>query len=278
MINLREPVVAGSFYSLEKTRLIQQIESCFRHKFGPKTIKKERFIAAVVPHAGYIYSGAVAAWVYSKISEGNYIIVGPNHQSIGSKFAIMKKYIWKTPLGEVVVDDKMAEKFMEKCKILEYDILPHQYEHSIEVQLPFLQYRFGSSFKFVPISVINQFADDDFLEDCVYIGESIGEVLKEEKNWVLIASSDFSHYVPQETAKKIDKKLIKTIEKLDEKKFFEIIRKTDASICGFGPIAIVMAAAKKLKAKRGKLLCYKTSGDITEDFSSVVGYASIIIF
>jgi AmmeMemoRadiSam system protein B len=277
MINLRAPAAAGTFYDLEKDRLVQQIEACFKHKFGPKKIEKEEFIATIVPHAGYIYSGAVAAWSYSKIPKCNYVIIGPNHQGIGPTFSIMKESVWKTPLGEIATDNNLVEKLMEKCKLLQYDVLAHQYEHSIEVQLPFLQYRFGNDFKFVPISVLNVFADKDFLESCKQVGSAIGNVLKKEKDWIIIASSDFSHYIPHETAEKIDKKLIKAIEKLDEDQFFELIRKLDASVCGFGPIAIALVAAKELGAKKGKLLCYKTSGDITEDFSSVVGYASIIL-
>jgi AmmeMemoRadiSam system protein B len=278
MISVKTPVAAGTFYESDKEKLIQQIENCFKHKFGPKKIQKEEFIATVVPHAGYVYSGPVAAWSYSRIAKQNYIIIGPNHHGMGPRFSIMKEGIWKTPLGEVAIDNNMAEKLVKKCNLLEYDVLAHQYEHSIEVQLPFLQFRFGNDFRFVPISVLNQFADEDFLENCRYVGKVIGDALSKEKNWSIIASSDFSHYIPQETAEKIDKKLIKTIEKLDEEKFFENIRKSDASICGFGPIAIAMVASKKLGAKKGKLLCYKTSGNITGDLTSVVGYASIIIF
>jgi AmmeMemoRadiSam system protein B len=278
MIGIRVPVAAGTFYDSDKERLMQQIEECFKHKFGPKKIQKEEFIATVVPHAGYVYSGPIAAWSYSRIAKQNYIIIGPNHHGIGPRFSVMRESVWKTPLGEVAIDSNMAEKLVKKCDLLEYDVLAHQYEHSIEVQLPFLQFRFGNDFKFVPISVLNQFADEDFLESCRLVGKAISDVISKEKNWCIIASSDFSHYIPQETAEKIDRKLIKTIEKLDEEKFFELIRENDASICGFGPIAIAMVASKKLGAKRGKLLCYKTSGDITEDFTSVVGYASIIIF
>jgi AmmeMemoRadiSam system protein B len=278
MIGLRAPVAAGTFYEAEKDKLIMQIESCFKHKFGPKSLQKREFIALVSPHAGYMYSGPVAVWGFSRISKYNFIILGPNHHGIGPTFSVMKESVWKTPLGEVAIDNIMAEKLVKKCNFLEYDVLAHEYEHSIEVQLPFLQYRFGSDFKFVPISVLNQFADEDFLEKCRVVGKAIGEVLKKEKGWKIIASSDFSHYISQENAKKIDKKLIKTIEKLDEEKFFENIRKEDASVCGFGPIAIAIVASKELGAKKGELLCYKTSGDITQDFTSVVGYASIIIF
>lgn len=278
MIILRQPIVAGTFYNLHPESLKKQLKFCFNHKFGPKRVKKEKVIAAVVPHAGYIYSGPVAAWVYSKLEKANFIILGPNHSGMGSQFAIMKSGLWKTPLGEVVIDEKVAEKLVKKCKILEYDVLAHQYEHSIEVQLPFLQFRFGNNFKFVPISVLNEFADETLLENCRLIGKGIAKVVKKEKGkWIVLASSDFSHYVPHEVALKTDKAVIRAILKLNEKEFFQKINERNASVCGFGPIAVAIVAAKELKAKKGKLLCYKTSGDMTEDYTSVVGYASIIM-
>jgi hypothetical protein len=277
MLILREPVVAGSFYSLGQDSLKKQINYCFNHKIGPKSIKKQKVLTGIVPHAGYAYSGPVAAWVYSRLDNANFIILGPNHSGIGSKFAIMKSGIWKTPLGGVTIHEAVAEKLIKECKILEQDVLAHQYEHSIEVQLPFLQFRFEDNFKFVPICVLNEFADDTLLESCRIIGKGIANVIKKEKeNWCVIASSDFSHYVPQEVAEKIDLSLIKSIIKLDEKEFFDKINEKNASVCGFGPIAIAITFAKEMKVKKLKLLKYATSGNITEDFGSVVGYASII--
>lgn len=276
---VRAPVAAGTFYDLDKTRLKKQIESCFNHRFGPKKVKKEKFVAAIVPHAGYMYSGPIAAWIYSIIGKGNYIIIGPNHRGWGSSFAIASKGLWKTPLGGVAVDEKMAKKLMDSCKLLEVDFIPHQSDHSIEVQLPFLQHKFGNDFKFVPISVKNEVADDILLESCKAVGKAIGKSIKSSKEkWVVLASSDFSHYIPQEMANEVDKSLINTIKKLDEKKFFDGVNSKKATICGFGGIATTMAAAKELGAKKGKLLRYATSGDITGQFSSVVGYASMIMF
>lgn len=277
MLILREPAVAGSFYSLNPESLKKQINYCFYHKLGPRSIKKQKVITAIVPHAGYIYSGPIAAWVYSRLENANFIILGPNHSGMGSKFAVMKSGMWKTPLGGITIHESVAEKLIEECKILEQDVLAHQYEHSIEVQLPFLQFRFDDTFKFVPICILNEFADDTLLESCRIIGKSIANVIKKEKeSWCVIASSDFSHYVPQEIAEKIDLSLIKSIIKLDEKEFFEKINEKNASVCGFGPIAIVIVVAKEMKVKKLKLLKYATSGNITEDFNSVVGYASVI--
>jgi AmmeMemoRadiSam system protein B len=279
MILIRQPVVAGSFYSYDPEILKKQISESFSHKLGPNGFKKQEFIAAVVPHAGYMYSGPVAAWVYSRIEKANYIIVGTNHSGMGSQFALMRNGLWKTPLGEVAIKEDVAEKILKESKIIEHDVIAHQHEHSIEVQLPFLQYRYNGNFKFVPIVILNEFADDVLLENCRLIGKAIANVIKKEKEkWIVLASSDFSHYLPQKTAKKIDLSLIEEIKKLDEKKFFEKISEKNASVCGFGGIAATIVAAKELGAKKAELLKYATSGDITGDASSVVGYASIIIY
>lgn len=275
---IREPAVAGMFYDLNSQDLKKQIDACFKHKFGPKTMEKKPVKAGIVPHAGYQYSGPVAAWVYSMLEKANYIVLGPNHHGYGPAFAVMKEGLWKTPLGEVAIDRNVAEKILDGCKLVEYDITPHQHEHSIEVQLPFLQYRFGSEFKFVPICIRNEFPDDDFFKECELVGNAIADVIKREKErWVILASSDFSHYIPQELAKDIDDYVIGSILKLDGREFFFRLSEKNASVCGFGPIATAMAAAKGLGAKKTEMLKYGTSGDITREFGSVVGYASIII-
>jgi len=275
---IRPPAVAGMFYNLNPEMLRKQIKNCFDNKIGPKEIKEEKFIAAVVPHAGYPYSGPVAAWTYSRIPKCNYIILGPNHSGFGSRFGVMKEGIWKTPLGSANIEDKVATKLIENCPLLEFDILSHGSEHSIEVQLPFLQYRFGEGFNFIPICVMNEFASFDFLDECRIVGKSIAKVLKKEKKkWIIIASSDFSHYIPYDFAYSTDEYVIDAILRLDEKDFFARIQEKNASVCGFGPIAIAIIAAKELGAKKGELLKYATSGDVIGDRGAVVGYSSIIL-
>jgi hypothetical protein len=275
---IRQPAVAGMFYNLNSEMLKKQIKSCIDHKLGPKKIKEEKFIASVVPHAGYPYSGPVATWTYSRIQKCNYIILGPNHSGFGSRFGVMREGVWKTPLGSANIEDETAKKLIENCPLLEYDILSHESEHSIEVQLPFLQYRFGDEFKFIPICVMNEFPSFDFLEECKIVGKSIAKVLKKEKKkWIIIASSDFSHYIPYDFAYLTDEYVIDAILRLDEKDFFARIQEKNASVCGFGPIAITIITAKELGAKKGNLLCYKTSGDVTGDRGAVVGYGSIIL-
>ena len=274
---VRPPAVAGMFYNLNSEMLRKQIKSCFDHKLGPKKIKEEKFIATVVPHAGYPYSGPVAAWSYSKIPKSNYIILGPNHRVFSSRFGVMKEGVWKTPLGSANIDNKVASKLIDSSPLIEYDILAHESEHSIEVQLPFLQYRFNEDFKFVPICVINEYPSFDFLEECKIVGKAIVDVIRKEKEWIIIASSDFSHYIPYEDALSTDNYVIEAILKLNEKDFFLRLQERNASVCGFGPIAIAIIASKELGAKKGELLKYSTSGDITSDKGSVVGYGSIIL-
>lgn len=274
---IRQPAVAGSFYHLDPEMLKKQIKGCFDHPLGPKEIKEKDFLATIVPHAGYPYSGPIAAWSYSRIKRANYIILGPNHRIFGPNFSIMKKGSWKTPLGEVNIDESIVDKLVKKCPLLQYDFLAHEGEHSIEVQLPFLQYQF-KSFEFVPVCVRNEFPSFGFLDECEVVGRGIAEVVKKEKKkWIIIASSDFSHYIPHDYANLVDNYVIEAILRLNEKDFFARIQEKNASVCGFGPIAIAMIAAKNLGAKKGELLKYATSGDVTHDKSAVVGYGSIII-
>ncbi len=279
LIKIREPYVAGTFYSADKKMLKTQIESSINHKFGPKKIIEKNFLGAIVPHAGYMYSGPVAAWVYSMIKKSNYIILGPNHYGLGEDFSIMDNGIWKTPLGEILIDSETSKVLKESCELIENDFRAHEFEHSIEVQLPFLQYRFGDDFRFIPISIKHYYPSDELLEKCQKIGDSLAKTIKKsKKNWIVIASSDFSHYLPHAKAKKIDLELIKQIRRFNEKRFFEKIIEFNASACGYCAIAILISAMKKLGCKKSELLSYKTSGDITGDKGSVVGYASIIFY
>jgi len=275
---IRSPAVAGMFYHLNPEMLRKQIKGCFNHKLGPKKIKEEKFIATIVPHAGYPYSGPIAAWTYSKISKCNYVILGPNHRIFGSKFGVMREGVWKTPIGSAKINKEVTTKLIESNPLLEYDVISHEAEHSIEVQLPFLQYRFKDDFEFVPISVINEFPSFDFLEECKIVGKTIAKVIKKEKKkWIVIASTDFSHYIPYDLAYSTDKDVIDAILELDEREVFAKIQERNASVCGFGPIVIAISVSKELGAKKGRLLKYATSGDVTFDKGAVVGYASIIL-
>ncbi len=270
-------MVAGSFYHLDEGSLRRQIEACMlSHPLGPGRVSQGEFKVAVVPHAGYEYSGPVAAWVYASLPRANYVVLGPNHTGLGERFSVMKSGVWKTPFGRVGIHEEFSSMLLERCPILKHDLLAHYREHSIEVQLPFIQYRYGSDFKIVPISILNEIPDETLLNACELIARSVFEVMERTGGeWVVIATTDFSHYVPQEVAEENDSFVIEAILKLRAREFFARIVERSVSVCGFAPVAVAIFLAKMLKLKEGKLLKYATSGDVTGEKDSVVGYASI---
>lgn len=269
-IKVREPAVAGQFYPSSSSGIKSQIES-----FIDKKGKKEDVIACMLPHAGYTYSGRVAAKTLSGINIKNKIILlGPNHTGFGVAFSVMSEGIWQTPLGQVRIDSDFAKKLLRVSRYLEHDILAHMYEHCLEVELPFLQY-FGGDFEIVPIVV----ASDD-IGALKEVGKEIAAAIKDsdiEGSVLIVASSDMTHYESQSQAQKKDKQAIEAILKLDEDKLIERVKEQKISMCGFSPVAIMLAASKLLNAKSAKLISYQTSGDVTGDKSSVVGYAGITV-
>jgi AmmeMemoRadiSam system protein B len=279
MGKIRRPTQAGTFYQGDAEALKTQIENCFLHEFGPKKRPKvnenglREVIGLVCPHAGYMFSGPVAANAYYELaSDGKpdiVVILGPNHTGYGSTLALMNEGGWRTPLGDVEIDGETAKRILQETRFVDVDELAHRFEHSIEVQLPFLQYLYRSAFKFVPICF--QMQD---LSSVVEVGKALAEVLA-NKNAVVIASSDMTHYEPRGNAAAKDLSALKAVEDMDEKRFYSIIETQNVTACGYGPIAAVIAAAKGLGVKEAKLLRYKSSGDITGDYSSVVGYAAV---
>lgn len=272
----RTPAVAGMFYPGEKNELKKSIKECFLHDFGPgkmppSNIKKKIF-GVICPHAGYMYSGPIACHSFYAISSDIselFIIIGPNHWGIGSNVATIKDCKWNTPLGNVEVDSEMAEEISYLSEIIDIDYFSHTREHSIEVQVPILQEMY-SDFKILPISMINQ--NMDVAKD---VGLAIAKIA-EKKKVMIIGSSDFTHYEQNEFAHKQDMALIEPILKLDVGEFYDVLEERNVSACGYGAIAATMIASKKLGATKGELLKYATSGDITGDTSSVVGYGAIV--
>jgi AmmeMemoRadiSam system protein B len=220
-----------------------------------------------------MYSGPVAAHSYFSMAvDGKpdvVVILGPNHTGQGSGLAVMKEGVWRTPLGDAQIDKETADQILRGSGIIDVDELAHVYEHSIEVQLPFLQYLYGSAFRFVPISFLMQ----DF-ESSHEVGQAVAEALR-GKNAVVIASTDMTHYEPQEKAEKKDGKALSALEKLDEREFFSTVEGYNITACGYGPVVALVTAVKLLGARKGQILCYKTSGDVIGDYSAVVGYASV---
>ena len=279
MAKIRRPTQAGAFYEGNAESLKKQIEDCFLHKFGPGKIPEvveagtRKIVGLVCPHAGYMFSGPVAVHAYYELAlDGTpevFVIFGPNHTGYGSALAVMNEGVWRMPLGDVEVDSETANQIVRESRIVDVDDSAHRFEHSIEVQLPFLQYLYGSKFKIVPICFLMQ-----DLSSAREVGQAVAKVLA-DKNAVIIASSDMTHYEPHERAAKKDRLALEAVEAMDEAKFYSIIETQRVSACGYGPIAALITAAKILGAKEAKLLCYKTSGDVIGDYSSVVGYAAV---
>jgi AmmeMemoRadiSam system protein B len=278
MAKVRRPYVAGTFYEGNAESLNAQIESCFLHKFGPQKTPKvaaggpRQVVGLICPHAGYAYSGPVAANAYYELAQDGrpdtLVILGPNHTGYGSAIALMNEGFWRTPLGEVEIDQETADQIVQETRLVDVNELSHRFEHSIEVQLPFLQYLYGNAFKFVPISFLMQ-----DLQSAVEIGKALVEVLA-TKNAAVIASSDLTHYEPQASAERKDLAVLKAVEALDAKLLFSTIEEQNISACGYGPITALIEFAKGVGAKP-KLLAHRTSGDVIDDYSSVVGYAAV---
>lgn len=260
----RKPAVAGQFYPGTEGGLRKTIE-----KMVSKAEKKIKPIGIVSPHAGYIYSGQVAGELYSNIEiPDTVIILGPNHTGIGRPYAIMTEGRWETPLGEIEIETNLAREILSACKSIEEDSTAHTDEHSLEVQVPFLQY-FRPDIKIVPIVI----GGEKYQE----IGSAIADSIK-GMDVLIIASSDMTHYEPHESAKEKDNLAIEAILKLDEREMLQRIAKHNISMCGYGPAAIMLVAAKLLGAKQAKLIKYMTSGDTSGDYSAVVGYAGLAVF
>ena len=275
----RPPAQAGTFYPDTEGALRTQIHSCFLHPLGPRSIpsipgsRDDQLVGIVVPHAGYEYSGPVAANSYYRLASSglreSVIILGPNHTGDGSGISTMTEGQWATPLGEVPLDKSLATSITRLSGLIDVEEEAHRREHSIEVQLPFLQFIYPRRFQFVPICMMLQ-----DLETSVEIGKAIAKA-SAGTGAMIIASSDWTHYEPQESAKKKDMEAIQAVLEMDEKKFQDTIEEQHVSACGYGPVTAVIHASKILGAKQAKLLSYQTSGDTTGDKRSVVGYAAI---
>jgi len=278
-VKLRHPSQAGMFYAGTDQALRAQIEKCFTHKLGPGKLPKiaerelQTIIGLVCPHAGYMYSGPVAAHAYHDLAADGkpdiVVLFGPNHTGYGSALSLMKDGVWRTPLGDLEIDTVTADLILKESSVIDVDDSAHTYEHSIEVQLPFLQYLYGSAFKFVPICFLMQ-----DLESSREVGLAVAKALS-GKNGLVIASSDMTHYEPHQRAEQKDRMATNAAVKMDEELYFSTVETYSISTCGYGPMVAAITASKLLGAKKARLLCYKTSGDITGDFSSVVGYASM---
>ena len=265
----RPPAVAGSFYEASPERLRAQVQACFAE--NAKVAARERFIGGVVPHAGLMYSGHVAAAFYAMAElPKRFIILCPNHTGLGHFAAINREGEWRTPLGTVAVDTPLADALMSKTRLLGDDWKAHAREHSLEVQLPFLQQLLGT-FTFVPICL----AAPSYAY-CEEVGNAIAAVVRDQP-CAILASSDLNHYEDQEVTLKKDQRAIDAVLALDPQALWRVVDEEDISMCGFIPTTTMLLAAKQLGATNARLLKHATSGDINRDYSHVVGYAAIIV-
>jgi MEMO1 family protein len=266
-MTIREPAVAGQFYPSSPEELRAMIKGMVDEK-----VAKEEVIGYYAPHAGYIYSGPVVGAVVSHVKMKNtFVILGPSHTGVGAPFSILTEGTWRTPLGDVEIDTELGKSILANSNHLEEDRLAHLQEHSIEVQLPFIQY-FKPDIKFVPIVLSHTNA-------AVYrnIGMAIAKAIKDTgKEVVIVASGDMNHYEPQKITHTKDRRAIESILKLEAGELLERVRDFKISMCGYGTAACLIYAAKEFGPVKTELVKYQTSGDITHDYNAVVGYAGIL--
>lgn len=267
---VRLPAVAGQFYPGTSAELLEALAG-FR---DPAAVKTDA-IGCMLPHAGYMYSGAVAGAAVSRlIPKGTIFLLGPNHTGYGTPFSVMASGAWQTPLGQVPVDATLARALIGSSDIFCDDVSAHVGEHSLEVELPFFQEAF-KEFSIVPLTIASD--DAAALREA---GAQIGALILRQgiaARTLICASSDMSHYEPRDSARRKDMAAIEAVCALDAARLLKVVRQQDITMCGYAPTAVMLEAAKALGATKGEVVKYQDSGDVTGDRSSVVGYAGIII-
>jgi AmmeMemoRadiSam system protein B len=266
---LRLPAVAGRFYPSDPAELTALIRKYTDIEPGqPRTPVR----ACLVPHAGYVYSGHVTGAVLGRIAlQKKIIILGVRHYPRGEPAAILSSGAWRTPLGDARIDEALAEALKEACPLLREDSVAHSAEHSLEVQLPFLQ-ALAPDFTFVPVAL-----GTVRFESLVSVGEAIGQVLESAKESVLLlTTSDLNHYEDDATTRIKDHKAIERLLALDPRGLYDTCRGEEISMCGLGPAVAMLTALNALGVKKSELVKYATSADVSGDRKAVVGYAGMI--
>ena len=265
---VRQPFVADRFYpgSPEKLRALLQ------SKVPPTVSVRPEALGALVPHAGYVYSGGVAGEVYARLEvPSTVLLLGTNHTGMGSPFSLSQATAWRTPLGDCPVNKALQDRLLLYVPYLREDEEAHREEHSLEVQLPFLQYR-NRSLSLVAL-VVGSYDQRELL----LVGQGIGKILREEGERVaLIVSTDFSHYVPQGEAVSKDRAALEAIENLDAEGLWRVVKEMRTTMCGLSPVVTALAALKEMGATKGETVLYQTSGEITGDYTGVVGYGGVL--
>jgi hypothetical protein len=266
----RRAVVAGSFYPGRKAELLKALQALI----DPKAAKVKA-VAVISPHAGYVYSGPVAGAVFSSVEIPEAVVVlGAPHADFRPQFSVISEGHWESPLGDVPINQELADLVIRSSKLAEAADTPHEDEHSIEVQVPFLQY-LQKNLSLVPVHVNSRSSFED-LQD---LARGLVSAVKEySKDVLIVASTDMSHYIDQESAKKLDFLAIDRVLALDGRGLFDTVRKNRISMCGYQPTTAAVLAALDLGATGAELVKYQTSGDVTGDRARVVGYAGLRIY
>ncbi|MGB7282118.1 MAG: AmmeMemoRadiSam system protein B [Candidatus Acidiferrum sp.] len=266
---LRLPAVSGRFYPSDPTELTALIR---QYTEADKSVAPVRAKACLVPHAGYVYSGHVTGAVFARMTiPKRIVILGVRHYPRGENAAIVSSGTWRTPLGDAPIDEALAEELRAACPLLREDSVAHSGEHSLEVQIPSLQV-LRPELTFVPIAL-----GTVRFEDLVIVGEAMGRVLAAcAEETLLLTTSDLNHYENDATTRVKDRKAIERILALDAGGLYDTCRNEEISMCGLGPTVAMLTALKSLAATRPELVRYATSGDVSRDFSTVVGYAGIL--
>jgi len=266
---VRQPAVAGQFYTSDPAQLRAQLE-----KFVVSESTKVKAYGAIVPHAGYVYSGAVAGSVYSRIKiPGTVVILGPNHHGIGSRAALFPPGEWVTPLGNAHIDQKLSLLIQQNSSMVEEDSNAHLYEHSIEVQVPFLKH-INPDITIVPLCLgFNDFSS------CKNLGLALAKAIGDYEDEVLIvASSDMSHYQRDDITRQEDSLAIKEVLEMNPEGMYSVVKGRGITMCGIIPATVMLVASMKLGAVKSELIRYATSGDVSGDYNQVVGYAGVMVY
>ncbi|TLM69357.1 MAG: AmmeMemoRadiSam system protein B [Deltaproteobacteria bacterium] len=265
---VRSPAVAGQFYPKHPAALTQTLDQLIPATDGGLTA-----CGVMVPHAGYVYSGAVAGRTFAAVAvPEEVVILGPNHHGAGHQAAVYRHGAWDTPLGRVPIAEALADAVLAACPAMAADIQAHLYEHSLEVQVPFLQVR-RSSVSILPLC-IGRVPLDVLLE----IGDGLAKALLTRAHRpLLVASTDMTHYESGETARRKDHQALDRVLALDPEGLYRTVRDQRISMCGVLPTVVMLRAALALGATRAELVAYANSGDVTGDQREVVGYAGVTV-
>jgi len=267
---IRRPAVAGSFYPADPDSLRSAVDSLAEGRTPPGSPRPR---AILVPHAGYVYSGRIAARTYlCGALPQRLIVLGPNHTGMGEPIALQAAGAWRTPLGEAPIDAALAAAILERLPEARDDAAAHRLEHSIEVQIPFLQ-RWAEGFRFVPICV-----GTHRLEALTALGRAIADAMREAGEPVLLVlSSDLSHYLPAEEAERLDTLALERVLAIDPAGLLRTVEENRITMCGVAPVVAGLEAARRLGAARSALVARGHSGETTGDWLSVVGYAGVAV-